>query len=264
MISLTVDGKLAFLLLDRGPVNAIDAGMLKCLKTIINEISTSETIAAIVVHASGRFFCGGADINMMARTDPDEAPVVLSAFASQFQQTLASFRRLAQPTVCAIDGAAIGGGLELALSCDIRVMGKSARCGFGEIKLGLLPAAGGTQLLSTIAGKAVARDLILTGRMIDGSEAVRLGLVERVVEDGQALSLATEIARDLSALPMAALQAAKQCIALAESDAGFGAEIEYTEALHRNPDTRALIAEFVASRRTPNRTSMNKDNSDAV
>lgn len=264
MISLAVEGKVAFLLLDRGPVNAIDTGMLECLTTITKEIGASDTIAAIVVHASGRFFCGGADINMMAEADIDEAPVLLSAFASRFQQTLASFRRLAQPTVCAIDGAAIGGGLELALSCDIRVMGRSARCGFGEIKLGLLPAAGGTQLLSTIAGKAVARDLILTGRMIDGSEAARLGLVERVVEDGQALSLATEIAKDLSAHPIAALRAAKQCIALAESDAGFSAEIDHTEALHRNPDTRALIAAFVSSRRTANRTSQNEEKCHAV
>ena len=248
MIYIELSGTFAVLRLSRPPANAFDETMLNRLEEAIDRLQGAET-PVVLVEADGRFFSAGADIAMMAaRKDDPEGPAELAAFAHRFQGLLARWRTLPQCTIAAMAGPAIGGGLEFALSCDIRVIGDDTACGLSEIRLGLLPAGGGTQLVAGIAGKAVARDLILTGRMVDGAEAVRLGLAHCSVSNDKVVDEARRIASDIARLPRNAIAAAKQCIELAASPEGYQAEIAHTKALHEAPATRALIEAFVRSR----------------
>ena len=147
--------------------------------------------------------------------------------------------------MAAISGAATGGGLELALSCDFRVAGTSVRLGLPEVALGLLPGAGGTQRLTRIAGPGVATRMILGAELVSGSEAERLGIVHRAVDDdviGEAMKLATRLAR----LPRAAYGAAKRCMAASRGDDGYAREIAEIRTLIHTDETSRLLTEFTA------------------
>ena len=166
------------------------------------------------------------------------------------QETFAKIEALPIPTFCAISGICVGGGLELALACDIRVAERNATVGLPEVKIGLLPGAGGTQRLVRIAGPAVARRLILTGELISGVSAHQLGIVQDLCEPGGAYDAALELARTMARAPRHTVVAIKRCLALAPSADGFAAEIAETLALHREPETKALIGAFLARSKT--------------
>ena len=158
-------------------------------------------------------------------------------------------------TLAEIGGAAMGGGLELALACDLRVASTEARLGFPEVRLGLLPAAGGTQRLTRLCGRAVASRLILGAEIIDGAEAIRLGIVQWAQPSAELAGWTRELAARLSDLPRAALAASKSCILGAGDPTrnGFAEEIAATQMLYNRPETRARVADFLA--RNPVRSS---------
>jgi enoyl-CoA hydratase/carnithine racemase len=160
------------------------------------------------------------------------------------QAAYAEMAELPVPTVAAIAGAATGGGLELALACDLRVVARDARIGLPEVRIGLIPGAGGTQRMSAIAGPAVARRLILTGDLIDGDTAAALGIAHIAEDPAAAEETARSLAQRIAALPRAALAAAKHCIAAADTPHGFRDELNAVRELSADARTGALLGAF--------------------
>jgi enoyl-CoA hydratase/carnithine racemase len=159
--------------------------------------------------------------------------------------------RLPMPTIAAIEGTALGGGLELALCCDIRVASATSRLGLPEVRLAVTPGAGGTQRLPRVVGAARAKELILTGRVLTADEAERIGLVTRVVAPGQALTAANEIAAEIAARGPVAVRAAKRLIDLAtDTDVatGLAAELDASDQVFATDDMLEGASAFFAKR----------------
>jgi enoyl-CoA hydratase/carnithine racemase len=245
------------ILLDRPPAHPIGLQEVEQLVAILDRLEDDGSLKVVCVRSTGPMFCAGADIAMMERQGrQSDGPQRLADFARRFQDALRRLRALPACTIAEISGTATGGGLELALSCDIRVVGRAVRLGVPEILLGLIPAAGGTQLIAEIAGKSVASRMVLTGELIDGREAHRLNLVHYLADDAQATCSA--LCRQIAERPREAIAAAKRCIALAPSEEGYAAEIDATLLLHRSDKTKELVRSFIDSRRRRNDEARNQ------
>jgi enoyl-CoA hydratase/carnithine racemase len=205
----------ATLILDRPPVNALSAAAREELAGCLEEIAADQGVRCLVVHgAGGRAFSVGSDIK--------EFPEVTARRLGHLRavQEHALHNRLdffPVPTIAAIEGHCLGGGLELALACDLRVAGESAVLGLPEVKLGVFPAGGGTERLPRLIGEARARELIYTGDLLDAQSALRIGLVNRVAAAGQALEAAEALARTIAGRPALTLRTVKSVM-----DRGLG------------------------------------------
>jgi len=195
----------AVLRLDRPKMNALSAELLRQLHAAVDDLA-ADLPGAVVVWGGERIFAAGADIAEFG--GPEEAKVVGAAFHS----TLDALATLPRSTVAAVSGYALGGGCELALACDLRVASSSARLGQPEILLGIIPGGGGTQRLARLIGPSRAKDLIFSGRQVEADEALRIGLVDRVVEPEAVFSSAVELAASLAAGAVAAQALAKRAI----------------------------------------------------
>lgn len=248
---LAFDGPLAVLTLARAPVNAIDEAWLERLEDALGALERSQGVAALLIRSSQRAFCAGADLALMrSRFASDDGRAKMIAFVRRLQHAYARLEGLLQATIAEIGGAALGGGLELALACDLRIAADEARLGLPEARLGLLPGAGGTQRLARIAGGAVAKRLILRAEVVDGREAARLGLVQWAVPAAELAARARSLAAELAALPAAALASCKRCIdAPREGCDGYEAEVEGTAALLASAETQRRVREFLEKRR---------------
>jgi enoyl-CoA hydratase/carnithine racemase len=228
------------------PVNALSHAFIAELNEAIDAIPADARAVALTSKAP-RVFMAGADLNFMATGSADE----LAAYERLVQGTFTRIERLDQPVIAAIDGACMGGGLEIALAADIRVVARSAKLGLPEATLGIIAAAGGTQRLVRSVGQGVARDMLLTGRRIDGAEAAAIGLASRLCEDGEASATAREIARDLASGAKEAIQASKR-LALSASEIaleeGLRREREEYESVVGSANAREGIRAFVEKR----------------
>ncbi len=184
--------------------NAIDLEMVQGLHHILDELTDAPDIAVLVLQgAGGKAFAAGADI---AQLKERKSPQALAAINSALFKRIEDFP---QPSIAAIHGYALGGGCELAMACDLRVAGSSAKMGQPEVNLGIIPAAGGTYRLPRLVGLGKARELIYTGRMIDAAECLRIGLVNEVVEDAEVLPAAIKLAEEIAARGPLAVRMAK-------------------------------------------------------
>jgi enoyl-CoA hydratase/carnithine racemase len=198
-------GKVAFVRLDRPPVNALSLGLLAELRQKVDALA-ADLPGAVVITGSERIFSAGADVTEFG--GPERAAETSAAFAA----TLDAIAALPRATVAAVAGGAYGGGLELALACDFRVVARGARLGQPEILLGIIPGGGGTQRLARLVGPARAKDLVFTGRSLGAEEAAEIGLADRLVEP-ERLELETlEFASRLAGGPVVAQGLAKRAI----------------------------------------------------
>lgn len=238
-------GALGVVTLDRAPVNAFDDAQIDAFGAAVAELAVDPEVCAIVIRSARKVFCAGADIAMMDswRGLPDRG-ARLVRFCERLQQTFAALESAGKPTIAAIDGAATGGGFELALACDFRIARHGAKLGLPEVGIGLLPGAGGTQRLTRLVGPGSAYRLILGAELVDGSTAARLGLVHQAVEDVPAAT--TELAERLAGMPPAAYAAAKRCIDAASTDAGYALERSEIGALIGTEETARRLAQFTA------------------
>jgi enoyl-CoA hydratase len=196
------------LTLNHPPVNALSTALLAELDRRVTEIGDDPKVRTVVLTGEGQYFSAGADVKELATLDLASAPDVA-------RKGLATYARLAAlrvPVIAAINGLAIGGGLELALACDLRLAGESAKLGAPEVTLGLMPAYGGTQRLPRLVGAAKAKELIFTGAMISAAEALRIGLVNKTVPAGQELRAARDLAHTIAQRAPKAVRVAKQSI----------------------------------------------------
>jgi enoyl-CoA hydratase len=196
------------LVLKNPPVNALSTGVLADLGTHVRAIAEDPTCRALIVTGDGQYFSAGADLKEMATLDASTAP----SFVRNVHGMFATLAGLPMPVLAAINGLALGGGLELALACDLRVAGESAKLGAPEVNYGLMPAYGGTQRLPRLVGLAKAKELIFTGAMISATEALRIGLVNKTVPAGQELRAARDLAHTMAQRAPRAVRAAKQAM----------------------------------------------------
>ena len=205
-VKVEQDGGIVTLTIDRQEkLNALDPQVVEEIGQALLEVESEGPDAIIVTGAGEKSFVAGADIAAMSEMDPIEA----KRFAEIGHAAMALLDKSPVPTIAAVNGFALGGGCEIALACDIRIAAENALFGFPEVGLGILPGMGGTQRLPRLIGPAFAKELIFTGRRIGAEEAKEMGLVNRVVPEGEALATAGEIAAEISANGPIAVRHAK-------------------------------------------------------
>ncbi len=213
---LEVRGHTALLTLNNPPANIWDADMLLGVRQLLEYLNNDPDIYALVITGAGdKFFSAGADLKLFASADPAMA----RKMARLFGETFEALSRYQGVTIAAINGYAMGGGLECALACDIRIAEEQAQLALPEASVGLLPCAGGTQKLSWLVGEGWAKRMILCGERIDARTAERIGLVEEVVATGQALTQALQLAEQVAKQSPVAVRMAKPLIQGARSNA---------------------------------------------
>jgi len=202
----SLDNNVAVLTIDRqDKLNALNPQVVEEIGQSLLEIEAEGPPAIIVTGAGEKAFVAGADIAAMNDMDPLQA----KRFAEVGHAAMALLDRSPVPTIAAVNGFALGGGCEIALSCDIRIAAANALFGFPEVGLGILPGMGGTQRAPRLIGPAVAKELIFTGRRIGTDEARLMGLVNHVVPEGEALKAAKEMAAEIAANGPVAVRHAK-------------------------------------------------------
>jgi methylglutaconyl-CoA hydratase len=219
-------GSTAWLVMQRPEAaNALSRALVAQLRAQLSVLAADPTLTAVVLAGmEGKAFCAGADLKERLAMTLDETRGFLDELGA-LVTTIADFPR---PVIAAMSGAALGGGLEIALACDFRIADASARLGLAEVRLGIIPGAGGTQRLSRLCGMAAAKELVLTGQRIDAERALALGLVSRVVPVGELRTAIMALATDLSAAGPLALAQAKRAVTR-----GFDLPIEQALALER-------------------------------
>ena len=239
--------RVAELVMDRPEAkNALSTDQARRLGDAARALAAERDISVVVlVSALPDAFCVGADLKERNQLDDDG----LRAQRAVFIEAFAAVREIGRPTVAAVEGFALGGGYELALSCDLIVAADTATVGLPEVSLGLVPGGGGTQLLSRRGGRARALDLVLTGRRVGAAEAYDLGLVDRLVPAGTARAAARELAAAIARHSPVSLQAAKRAVRDGfEADLTTGLALE-DRAWHEaafSPDRHEGVAAFNA------------------
>ena len=207
-IELTRVEEFALITLNRPEaLNALSFALIRDLGRAFDEVAASDARALLVTGAGSKAFCAGADIKELT----GRSLVAQKQSAEAGQATFARLERLPVPSVAIINGYAFGGGMELALACTFRLATRNARMGLPEIKLALIPGYGGTQRLPRVIGEARALELIMTGRTVDAEEAVRIGLVNRLLE-GDVLAQGIAFAREFSGHSLPVLGFAREAV----------------------------------------------------
>ena len=202
------DDGVELLVLKNPPVNALSTALLSELDQHLHAIDEDRAVRSVILTGDGQYFSAGADLKEMATLDLAKAPEIVRRGQALFER-IADLRI---PVIASINGLALGGGLELALACDLRIAGESAKLGAPEVNYGLMPAYGGTQRLARLVGASKAKELIFTGAMISAAEGFRIGLVNRAVPAGQELRAARDLAHTIAQRAPKAVQAAKRSI----------------------------------------------------
>jgi enoyl-CoA hydratase len=250
-VRLAVDGPIATITMSRPEaLNALNGKVLHELKEALAQLRANRDVRAVILTGEGNAFVAGADIKEM---QPLAAkPAAIRSFTAFGQGVLNELESLPQPVIAAINGFALGGGLELALACDIRIASSEARLGFPEVGLGILPGLGGTQRATRLAGRGVASELIFTGDVISADEAARRGLVDRVVPPSQLKEAARALAERIASRAPLAVAKAKAAVLAAQNlplAKGLAFELDRTCEVMASPDREEGMRAFVEKRK---------------
>lgn len=248
-IKVTIEGHTALLVIDNPAANTWDLESLPALKQIIQALNNDDDVYALVITGAGdKFFSAGADLRLFADGDPDAARAMAEAFGEAFE-TLADFRGV---SIAAINGFAMGGGLEVALACDIRIAETQALLALPEAKVGLLPCAGGTQRLAQLVGEGWAKRVILCGEQLTADKAAQIGLIEETVPKGEAVQQALALAEQVAGQSPTSVAACKRLIHTARDIAierGLVGERDAFVELFSTEDQREGVNAFLEKRK---------------
>ncbi|HJU05260.1 MAG TPA: enoyl-CoA hydratase-related protein [Nitrospiraceae bacterium] len=247
-VMLTTSNRIATVALNHPPANVLSIAVLRELDRIFGDLEAAADVRVAVMTGTGRFFCAGADLKELALLNTAHSG---SDFAARGQALLNRIERFDKPVIAAINGTCVGGGLELALACHMRIAIAGANLGLPETKLGLIPGFGGTQRLSRIIGPSKAAELILTGDTLTSEQGLSLGLLNRVVAAQDLLPVSIAMASSVAAKGRLAIQAALRAIRtgldspMAE---GLAREAELFGELCETPDKKEGIQAFLDKR----------------
>lgn len=247
-LQLELKGHTALITIDNPPANTWTAETLTQLRDLVRELNANKDVYALVITGQGqKFFSAGADLNLFASGDKGVASDMARIFGDAFE-TLSQFRGV---SIAAINGYAMGGGLEVALACDIRIAEEQAQLALPEAKVGLLPCAGGTQNLAWLVGEGWAKRMILCGERLKADKALQIGLVEEVVPTGSALDAALALAAKVAEQSPSAVSACKKLIQQGRSgsiSAALPLERELFVGLFDTKDQVEGVAAFLEKR----------------
>jgi enoyl-CoA hydratase/carnithine racemase len=226
-MSLRVDKQngICTIVLNRPEVyNSLNVAIVAAMKQEIESLYYDKETRTVIITGEGdKAFCAGADLKERRTMTPQQ----VEQFLDNLRETLVKIERLNKPVIAAVNGVALGGGTELALVCDLRVMARSAKMGLTETSLGIIPGGGGTQRLPRLVGKGIAKELIYTARHVGAEEALSIGLVNRIADDASLMDAAHELAAEIIKNAPLAIARAKTAIdAGMEVDLTTGLEIE--------------------------------------
>ncbi len=256
-IDFTTQGNVAIITLNRPEAyNALDLESLKALSDAVTSFESDSSLrVAIITGAGTKAFCAGADID-------ETLPYMKEHGTKSISPTIMRGMTVTKPLIAAINGLALGGGLELALACDIRIAAASAKMGLSEVGLGLIPGWGGTQRLPRLIGYGRAAEMIFTGRAIGADEAERIGLVNKVVPDGELIVAALEIARTIAEKSPVAIRLAKEAMIQGQDlplDQALDLEAALEDAALNTPGFEEGIRTYREKRRAHNKNKENKN-----
>lgn len=243
-VRVEVADQIATIRLDRPKMNALNAQVQDEIAQAAAQVSEDSGVRAVILYGGEKVFAAGADIKEMS----DMTYGQMAERSTKLQASFTAVANIPKPVVAAITGYALGGGLELALTADFRVLGEKAQVGQPEILLGIIPGAGGTQRLPRLVGPAKAKDLIFSGRFVKADEALTIGLADRVVPDADVYQAALDLVKQYAGGPALALRAAKQAVnAGLEVDLPTGLEIEriHFAGLFATEDQKAGMKSFM-------------------
>lgn len=247
MFQISTAGAVTTLTLSHPPVNAISDEWVRKFEAKLDQLGSSCSV--LHIRSDQKVFCAGADLKeIRGRMDVADGPDRMYAYVAGIQRLYFRIEALPQVTIAEISGAAMGGGFELALSCDLRIAANEAKVGLPEARLGLIPGAGGTQRLTRLCGPALAKRLILCAEVLDGATAAALSVVHWSAPRAELAARAAEIAKRIADLPPAALAACKTCIAAAGEPGrgGYTDELNFTRLLLTNSETQKRVQAFLA------------------
>lgn len=247
-IIVNKEGKTAVITINRPEsLNALNAKVLKELNTVLGELEADHEVRAIIVTGSGeKSFVAGADIKEFSNFNQNEA----EELARNGQNNVFNkIENLSKPVIAAVNGFALGGGLELAMSCHIRYASENAKLGLPEVTLGLIPGYGGTQRLPKLVGKGIANEMIFSAKMFPAQKAKEIGLVNEVFPQAELLVKAKELADTIAQNSPMAISKAIHAINLSYTDKGFETEIKYFGELFEMEDKKEGVSAFIEKRK---------------
>lgn len=251
MFKVDYQGRVARLTMQRAPVNAINNEWVAAFNRALDEIAAQKELAVLHLCSDQKAFCAGADLaQVQTRFAMENGADVMVQDIRGFHQLFDRIENLPLVTLAEIGGTALGGGFELALSCDLRMASSQASLGLPEAKLGLIPGAGGTQRLTRLCGPGIAARIILAAEVVDGATACQLGMVQWAVAPAELAAQADALARRIAGLSAPALRVSKRCIAKVATLApeGYETELQGTHGLMATTEARTRIKEFFAQR----------------
>jgi enoyl-CoA hydratase len=251
-VTLEKENYITTVILNNPPANALSSSCIAEIRSLLQELARDNDTRAIIITGSGRFFVAGADIKEFVAKLGDQKQGLMLAEGGQ--DLCDEIEALKKPVIAAINGPALGGGLELAMSCHYRIISDQATVGLPELKLGLIPAFGGTQRLCKITDTATALDLILTSRTLSAKDAVELKIAQLVVKQGELLKTATTVATSfIQGKSMTSVMRAVECIIQGSNESmiqGLERERKRFAELFLTSDAKEGIHAFV-EKRTP-------------
>lgn len=212
LLNLTIENNVGIIKLNNPPVNVLNRPLLEQLDRLIDEVKDNSEIKVIVLTGEGSAFAAGADIKSMPELKADTG----EQMALYGQKIFSKLENLDKVSICAINGVALGGGLELAMSCDIRIISEKAKVGQPEINLGIIPGYGGTQRLTRLVGKPKAKEIVLTGDNLSAQEAYEVGIATKITSPENLMTMTLELANKIASKGQVAVKASKKAI-----DEGF-------------------------------------------
>ncbi|WP_261133174.1 enoyl-CoA hydratase [Bacillus sp. Marseille-Q3570] len=248
-LSYSKEDHICTILLQHAPANALCSPMIKELDSVFDELEADTDVKAIVIRGEGRFFSAGADIKEFTTVKDADGFSELGAFG---QQVFDRIEQFSKPVIAAVHGAALGGGLELAMSCHMRIVTENTKLGLPELQLGLVPGFAGSQRLPHYVGAAKATEMLLTSEPISGTEAHRLGLANHVVSDDDILDKAYEIAGKAAGKSAIVVDLALKLVDYArkgEYEAGAKKETEFFGKAFASHDGQEGIQAFIEKRK---------------
>ena len=254
LVQFARSGRVLTVTMARAPVNALNDALVAQLHGALDIAIADPDIAVLHIRSNQRVFCAGADLAAIrACFATPQGPDTMTEVVRAMQRLYARLEAAPLVTLAEIGATAFGGGLELALACDLRVAARNVQLGLTEARLGLLPGAGGTQRLTRLCGPGVAMRMILGAEVVDGAQAERLGIVHWAQPPDLLADFTAALAQRYAAMPRAAVAACKRCISAAtdRSGDGYALEISETRMLYDNPETRRKVTAFLARRATP-------------